>query len=161
MSPAVPFLPLARVNAPYMGAFLDRLPQTLETDSLILGRAVEAFEADFARYCGAEHCLGVGNGLEALRLCLLACDIGPGDEVIVPSNTFIATLLAVSSVGAKVVLAEPDDDSFCLHPGGLAERLTSRTKAIAGRLSSSRSTSCSSSAGKIQARALTSRSWRS
>lgn len=130
MAEAVPFLPLSRLNAPYVAKYLELLPGVIEKDSLILGHAVEAFEKEFARYCGAEHALGVGNGLEGLRLCLLACGIGPGDEVIVPANTFIATVLAVTSVGAKPVLVEPNDDTFCLDSGELKKHLTSRTKVI-------------------------------
>jgi dTDP-4-amino-4,6-dideoxygalactose transaminase len=130
MAEAVPFLPLSRLNAPYVARYLELLPGVIEKDSLILGHAVEAFEKEFARYCGVEHALGVGNGLEGLRLCLLACGVGPGDEVIVPANTFIATVLAVTSVGAKAVLVEPNDDTFCLDATQLKKHLTSRTKAI-------------------------------
>lgn len=130
MVAAVPFLPLSRLNAGYVAKYLELLPSVLEKDSLILGQAVDAFEGEFARYCGVEHALGVGNGLEGLRVCLLACGVGPGDEVIVPANTFIATVLAVTSVGAKAVLVEPNDDTFCLDGASLKKHLTSRTKAI-------------------------------
>lgn len=126
----VPFLPLSMINARYTEEYLKRLPDLLAKDSLILGDAVEAFEADFARYCGVGHAIGVGNGLEALRLILLALGIGPGDEVIVPANTFIATLLAVSSVGAKPVPVEPDARTCNLDPARLEAARTSRTKAL-------------------------------
>lgn len=96
----------------------------------ILGKEVEAFEQEFAAYCGAKYCIGVGNGLEALHLILRAYDIGPGDEVIVPSNTYIATWLAVSQVGATPMPVEPDFKTFNLDPELIAAAITPRTKAI-------------------------------
>jgi dTDP-4-amino-4,6-dideoxygalactose transaminase len=96
----------------------------------ILGREVEAFEEEFAAFCGVKHCVGVGNGLEALHLILRAYEIGPGDEVIVPSNTYIATWLAVSYAGAKPVPVEPDERTFNLDPERIAAAVTPRTKAI-------------------------------
>jgi dTDP-4-amino-4,6-dideoxygalactose transaminase len=96
----------------------------------ILGKEVEAFESEFAAYCGAQHCVGVGNGLEALHLILRAYGIGAGDEVIVPSNTYIATWLAVSYTGAKPVPVEPDPETFNLDPRRIEDALTPRTKAI-------------------------------
>jgi dTDP-4-amino-4,6-dideoxygalactose transaminase len=96
----------------------------------ILGREVEAFEQEFAAYCGVKHCVGVGNGLEALHLILRAYDIGEGDEVIVPSNTYIATWLAVSYTGATPVPVEPDPRTCNLDPVRLEAALTPHTKAI-------------------------------
>jgi dTDP-4-amino-4,6-dideoxygalactose transaminase len=96
----------------------------------ILGREVEAFEQEFASYCDAKHCVGVGNGLEALHLILRGYGIGPGDEVIVPSNTYIATWLAVSYAGAVPVPVEPDPETFNLDPARIAAAVTARTKAI-------------------------------
>jgi dTDP-4-amino-4,6-dideoxygalactose transaminase len=96
----------------------------------ILGKEVEAFEQEFAAYCGSKHCIGVGNGLEALHLVLRAWGIGEGDEVIVPSNTYIASWLAVSYAGAKPVPVEPDPRTCNLDPARVAAALTSRTKAI-------------------------------
>ena len=96
----------------------------------ILGKEVETFEQEYAAYCGSKHCVGVANGLDALHLILRAYDIGEDDEVIVPSNTYIATWLAVSQVGATPVPVEPDAKTFNLDPGRLAAALTSRTKAI-------------------------------
>src|SRR5271156_5998285 len=96
----------------------------------ILGKEVEAFEREFAEYCGAKHCIGVGNGLEALHLILRAYGIGEGDEVIVPSNTYIATWLAVSYTGAKPVPVEPDAKTFNIDPARIAAAITPRTKAI-------------------------------
>ena len=96
----------------------------------ILGKEVEAFEKEFADYCGVKHCIGVGNGLEALHLILRAYGIGEGDEVIVPSNTYIATWLAVSYTGATVVPVEPDPQTFNLDPARSEAALTPKTKAI-------------------------------
>jgi dTDP-4-amino-4,6-dideoxygalactose transaminase len=96
----------------------------------ILGREVEAFEAEFAAYCGTRYCLSVGNGLDALALTLQAWQIGPDDEVIVPSNTYIATWLAVSMVGAKIVPVEPDIDTYNIDPARIEAAITARTKVI-------------------------------
>jgi dTDP-4-amino-4,6-dideoxygalactose transaminase len=96
----------------------------------ILGREVEAFEEEYAAYCGARYCIGVGNGLEALHLILRACDIGPGDEVIVPSNTYIATWLAVSYCGAVPVPVEPDPVTLNIDPARIEAAIAPRTKAI-------------------------------
>ena len=91
---------------------------------------MEAFEQEFADYCDAKYCVGVGNGLDALHLILRAYGIGAGDEVIVPSNTFIATWLAVSYAGATPVPVEPDPRTFNLDPNRIEAAITPRTKAI-------------------------------
>ena len=96
----------------------------------ILGSETSAFEQEFAEYCGAKFCVGVGNGLEALHLILRACGIGPGDEVIVPSNTYIATWLAVSYAGATPVPVEPDYRTYNIDPDRIEDAITPRTKAI-------------------------------
>ena len=97
-------------------AELDAAMARVLTGWYILGKEVEAFEDEFAAYCGATHCIGVANGLDALHLILRAMDIGPGDEVIVPSNTYIATWLAVSHCGATPVPVEPDERTFNIDP---------------------------------------------
>lgn len=102
----------------------------MESGSYILGDEVEAFEDEFASFCGVKHCVGVSNGLDALRLTLEAYGIGRGDEVIVPSNTYIATWLAVSETGASPVPVEPDIRTYNIDPGKIAEAITPRTKAI-------------------------------
>ncbi len=96
----------------------------------ILGKEVEAFEQEFADYCGVKHCVGVGNGLEALHLTLRAYGIGENDEVIVPSNTYIATWLAVSYAGATPVPVEPDFKTFNIDPARIEAAITPKTKAI-------------------------------
>ena len=94
------------------------------------GEEVDRFEADYASYCGAAHAVGVANGLDALHLALRAMDVGPGDEVIVPSNTYIATWLAVSQCGAIPVPVEPDARTFNIDPALIEAAITSRTKVI-------------------------------
>lgn len=95
-----------------------------------MGNELESFESEFAEYCGVSHCVGVGNGLEALHLTLLAYDIGHGSEVIVPSNTFIATWLAVSQTGATPVPVEPLEGTHNIDPLQIEAVITKRTRAI-------------------------------
>jgi dTDP-4-amino-4,6-dideoxygalactose transaminase len=104
--------------------------RVMSSGRYVLGPEVETFEAEFAAYCGARHCVAVGNGLEALRLILQAYGIGPGDEVIVPANTFIATWLAVSHAGANPVPVEPSSTTYNIDPDRLSEAITDRTRAI-------------------------------
>ncbi|MFL6727011.1 MAG: DegT/DnrJ/EryC1/StrS family aminotransferase [Sphingomicrobium sp.] len=104
--------------------------RVLQSGWYIGGSEVCAFEEAFAGFCGAGHCVGTGNGLDALQLALAAMDVGPGDEVIVASNTFIATLLAVSRVGASPILVEPDPCTFNLDPACAEKAITDRTKVI-------------------------------
>ena len=104
--------------------------RVLQSGWYIMGKEVEAFETEFAAYCQVKHCVGVGNGLDALHLILRAMDIGLGDEVIVPSNTYIATWLAVSYAGAVPVPVEPDSRTYNIDPDLVAAAITPRTKAI-------------------------------
>src|SRR6185369_9235508 len=104
--------------------------RVMESGWYILGKEVETFESEFAAYCEVKHCIGVGNGLDALHLILRALDLGPGDEVIVPSNTFIATWLAVSYAGATPVAVEPDERTYNIDPSRIEAAVTSKTKAI-------------------------------
>lgn len=104
--------------------------RVMESGWYILGEEVEAFEEEFARFCGTKHCIGVGNGLEALHLILRAYEIGEGDEVIVPANTYIATWLAVSYAGAEPVPVEPDSRTYNIAPENIEAAITGRTKAI-------------------------------
>ncbi|MFC7986286.1 DegT/DnrJ/EryC1/StrS family aminotransferase [Streptomyces sp. NPDC057336] len=96
----------------------------------LLGPELAAFEEEFADYCGNDHCVGVGSGLDALELTLRALGVGPGDEVIVPGHTYIATWLAVSAVGARPVPVEPESDSYLMDPRRLADAITPRTRAV-------------------------------
>lgn len=126
----IPFLDL---KSPYF-ELKDELDaayhRVMESGWYILGSELEAFEAEFAEYCEAKHCIGVGNGLDALHLILRAMDIGEGDEVIVPSNTYIATWLAVSYAGATPVPVEPDERTYNIDPALIEAAITPRTKAI-------------------------------
>lgn len=127
---AVPFLDL---RAGYLALKPDidaAVARVLESGWYILGPEVEGFETAFAVYCQAAHCVGVANGLDALILSLRALDIGQGDEVIVPSNTFIATWLAVSAVGAVPIPVEPDLHTYNIAPEQISAAITPKTRAI-------------------------------
>lgn len=126
----IDFLHLGRVNAPYAAAFREAIDRVLRSGYYILGQETLAFEQEFARYCGVRHCIGVANGLDALHLILRGYGISAGDEVIVPANTFIATWLAVSLVGARIVPIEPDDARWNIDPKRIEEAITPRTRAI-------------------------------
>lgn len=104
--------------------------RVMDSGWYLLGQEITAFEKEYAAYIGVRHCIGVANGLDALHIILRALDIGPGDEVIVPSNTFIATWLAASYAGAKLVPVEPDPRTYNLDPRRLEAAITPRTKAI-------------------------------
>lgn len=127
---AVPFL---RVQASYeelKEELDDAYGRIMKSGTYVLGEELEAFEAEWAEYCGVRHCVGVGNGLDALHLTLRAMSIGPGDEVIVPSNTYIATWLAVSNSGATPVPVEPESRTCNLDPARIEVAITPRTRAI-------------------------------
>src|SRR5512136_1177130 len=126
----VPFLDLKAPYAELKDEMEEACRRVMESGWYILGREVEAFETEYAAYCVARHCIGVGNGLEALHLILRAMDIGPGDEVIVPANTYIATWLAVSYAGAVPVPVEPDLRTYNMDASRIEARVTARTKAI-------------------------------
>ena len=104
--------------------------RVLDSGWYILGPEVEAFENEYATYCQAEHCVGLADGLDALHLGLKALGVGPGDEVIVPSNTYIATWLAVSQCGAIPVPVEPDERTYNINPDLIEQAITKRTKVI-------------------------------
>jgi dTDP-4-amino-4,6-dideoxygalactose transaminase len=126
----IPFLDLAKLHQEIREPLEEAFHRVLNSGWFIMGPEVEAFESEFARYCEVSHCIGVGNGLDALHLLLQAYEIGPGDEVLVPSNTFIATWLAVSKCGATPVPVEPLAETHNIDPDKLETALTSRTKAI-------------------------------
>ncbi len=126
----VPFLDL-KASYHEMEAEFDAASRRLmDSGWYILGQEVEGFEAEFAAYCGAKYCVGVGNGLEALHLILRAMEVGSGNEVIVPANTYIATWLAVSYAGARPVPVEPDERTYNIDPSRIERAVTSRTRAI-------------------------------
>jgi dTDP-4-amino-4,6-dideoxygalactose transaminase len=126
----VPFLELKPTYDELRGEFDAAYHRVMDSGYYLLGTELEAFEAEFATYCEVKHCIAVGNGLDALHLILRAYDIGAGDEVIVPTNTFIATWLAVSYAGATPVGVEPDARTYNLDPARLEAAITKKTKAI-------------------------------
>jgi dTDP-4-amino-4,6-dideoxygalactose transaminase len=126
----VPFLDL-RASYMELKQELDASYQrVMASGHFILGAEVEAFEAEFAAYCGVKYCVGVGSGLEALHLILRALDIGSGDEVIVPANTYIATWLGVTHTGATPVPVEPNEDTYNINTTMIESAITPRTRAI-------------------------------
>ncbi len=126
----IPFMNLGPMHSMVMGQMKLKFEEVLSKNEYINGDEVSAFEKEYSIFNRVGYTVGVGNGLDALRLSLLALGIGPGDEVIVPSNTFIATVLAVSHVGAKPVFIEPDLCFYNLDPNNLAASITKKTKAI-------------------------------
>lgn len=127
---SVPFVSFRPMEKELDGALRAAFDRVLQNSWYIEGREDAAFEEAFARYCGTDYCVGCGNGLDSLVLILKAMDIGAGDEVIVPSNTFIATVLAVSYTGATPVLVEPLLATYNLDPDRIEAAITPRTKAI-------------------------------
>lgn len=130
MADVVPFLDLGAINRRHAPAYAAALQRVLESGRVLLGSETEAFEREFAAYCGVPHCVTVGNGLDALHLVLRAWGIGAGDEVIVPSHTFVATWLAVMHAGARPVPVEPVAGGFNIDPERIEAAITPRTRAI-------------------------------
>lgn len=126
----IPFLDLKTINIRMRKEFHEAMDAVLDSGWMVLGEQSEAFEHEFADYCGVNNCVGVANGLEALYLVLKAWGIGLGDEVIVPSNTYIATWLAVSQTGATPVPVEPDNVTFNIDPKKIESAITEHTRAI-------------------------------
>lgn len=130
----VEFLSLKKVNLAYQKEMAEAFQRVLESGWFILGQEVKNFEKSFADYCGVSHCIGVANGLDALILILEGYkELGfmkNGDEVIVPSNTYIASILAISKAGLVPVLCEPEMDTYLLDASLIEQKITSKTKAI-------------------------------
>ena len=126
----IPFLNLKDINEQYSNELKIAAARVIDSGWYILGQEVEKFEQAFADYCGVKHCIGVSNGLDALKLILKAYGYGPGDEIIVPSNTYIASILAISEVGATPVLVEPDTQTYNISSSKIEKSITSNTKAI-------------------------------
>lgn len=126
----IPFLDLGAAYRALKTEIDSAVQRVLESGWYILGPEVEEFEAEWAAWCGAGHAVGLANGLDALILALRALEVGPGDEVIVPSNTYIATWLAVTTVGARPVPVEPDPATHNIEPTRIAAAITPTTKVI-------------------------------
>lgn len=126
----IPFLELNTPHSELQVDIISAINRVIDSGTFIQGEECQRFEQEFALYCDTKHCIGVGNGLDALHLILTGMGIGNGDEVIVPSNTFIATWLAVSHAGALPVAVEPDINTFNIDPNLIEQAITPRTKAI-------------------------------
>lgn len=130
----IPFLDLSLVNRRFEKDFIAAQKRVLSSDSLILGKAVTDFEKQFAHFCGVSACVGTGNGLDALTLIfkayILMGKLRPGDEVLVPAHTYIATLLAVVHAGLVPVLVEPEEETFLMSIADAERKITSKTKAV-------------------------------
>ena len=130
----IKFLDLKKINAPYETAFQEKLKSVLEKGWYILGNKVATFETNFAKYCGTKHCIGVGNGFDALVLIFKGYiqlgKLQKGDEVIVPANTYIASILAILEADLVPVLVEPKLETYNLNPDLISGKITSKTKAI-------------------------------
>ena len=126
----VPFADFTAMHGEIKAELTEAFNRVTDKNVYIQGEECKLFEKEFAEYCGAKFCVGVATGLDAIYLILKAMEIGVGDEVIVPSNTFIATALAVSYTGAKPVFVEPDINTYNIAPELIEEKITSKTKAI-------------------------------
>src|SRR5918912_867112 len=125
---AVPLFPSS--HARYADRLRERIGAVIETGRYILGPEVEAFEREFATYLGAKHAIGVANGTEAITIALRALGVGPGDDVVVPSFTFYASVEAIPPTGARPVFCDVDPATFCVTPDTVRAAVTPRTKAV-------------------------------
>ncbi|NQS98595.1 MAG: DegT/DnrJ/EryC1/StrS family aminotransferase [candidate division Zixibacteria bacterium] len=126
----IPFVNLKAQYAEIKDEILSAVQEVIESSAFINGKYVKAFEEDFADYSGAKHCIGVGNGTDALYIALKTLGVGPGDEVITAANSFIATSEAITSAGAKVVFVDCDETTYNIDIDLIEEKITSKTKAI-------------------------------
>jgi dTDP-4-amino-4,6-dideoxygalactose transaminase len=130
----IPFLDLKKINEPYETAFQEKMKLVLDNGWYILGNEVKEFETSFANYCGTKYCVGVGNGFDALILIFKGYiqlgKLQKGDEVIVPANTYIASILAILQADLMPVLVEPKLETYNINPDLIVEKITSKTKAI-------------------------------
>lgn len=126
----IPFLNLRHLNDPIRNLLIEDFNSILDSAWFIMGNHLASFEKAYANYSGVQHAIGVANGLDAIHLSLLALDIKEGDEVIVPSNTYIATWLAVTYTGAKIVPVEPDLNTYNITASAVEKALTENTKAL-------------------------------
>ena len=130
----IPFLDLHKVNARFEDEYISKFKSFLNSGYYILGSEVQSFETNFSKYCDTKHCVGVANGLEALTLIFKAyIELGklqPNDEILVPANTYIASILSVINAGLKPVFVEPDEASFNISPSEIEKQLSSKVKGI-------------------------------
>ncbi len=126
----IKFLDLKQINERFRDEMDARIKDVLDSGWYLQGRQNDIFAENFAKFCGTKYALGVANGLEAIKLIIKAYGFGPGDEIIVPANTYIATILAITDNGCTPVLVEPDINTYNINPDLIEEKITSRTKAI-------------------------------
>jgi dTDP-4-amino-4,6-dideoxygalactose transaminase len=126
----IPFLSFEGINQRIRAEVLEAFEKFFDSQYYVLGNSVKEFEKKYASFNKVSYCVGVGNGLDALHIALRALGISQGDEVIVPSNTYIATVLAISFVGATPIFVEPSIDSYNINPDLIEDKITSRTRAI-------------------------------
>lgn len=126
----IKFLDVLKINERFRREVEAKVKAVLDRGWYLQGQENETFSRHFAEYCGAKYALGVANGLDALKLIIKAYGYGVGDEIIVPANTFIATILAISENGCTPVLVEPDIHNYCIDPERIEEKITVRTRAI-------------------------------
>ncbi len=123
-------LDMGRVNRPYEAQLSEAAQRVLTSGWYILGKELTAFEADWARYCGTDYCMGVGNGLEAITLIFRALQLPADSEVLVPAHTYIASILGITNAGLTPVMVEPDLSTYNIDPQAIEQHITERTKAI-------------------------------
>ena len=126
----IKFLDLEKINNRFRDEIDSRIKTILDKGWYLQGQENETFTKNFAQYCGSKHCIGVANGLDALNLIIKAMGFSVGDEIIVPANTYIASILAITQNGCTPVLVEPDINTYNINPDLIEEKITSRTKAI-------------------------------
>ena len=130
----ISFLDIKKINERYETAFQEKLKSVMKSGWYVLGNEVKTFEERFASFCNAKHCIGVGNGLDAITLSFLAYiengNLQKGDEIIVPANTYIASILGILHAGLVPVLVEPDIETYNLNPNLIEEKITAKTKGI-------------------------------
>ena len=126
----IKFLDLHKINERFRVQIEEKIKNVIDSGWYLLGKEDEAFEKSFAEYCGVKHCIGCANGLDALKLIIKAYGFGKGDEIIVPANTYIASILAISDNGCTPVLVEPDINTYNINPDLIEEKITDKTRAI-------------------------------
>ncbi len=126
----IKFLDLKAVNARYEGDIRAAFDRILDRGWYLLGKELDSFESEFAAHCRTRHAVGVASGLDALVLSIRGYGLGPGDEIIVPSNTYIATVLAITACGAEPAFVEPDPETYLIDAARIREKITERTRAI-------------------------------
>ena len=130
LTPKIEYENLEKLNRPFIAELEIAYKAVIKSGWYILGEQVSRFENEFAAFCNVKHCIGVANGLDALTICLKCFEFEPGCEILVPSNTYIATILSIVNAGYKPVLIEPDITTYNINPDLIENNITAKTKAI-------------------------------